>query len=167
MTTQTSIDFTAPQWLQGETEEAPPRNTMLNAVRALKALDGFIGPSQLHCVANAMRGEEKQFFFDKMVELAQTVSTMPKTYEQDGKGEEAIAYLHYFAGGQANWWITEKIWASRRRSQRPQKVWSRKVNIKPLGWRTYSATATNSATSPSLRSSPMAGSWTFTSTPKH
>ena len=32
---------------------------------------------------------------------------MPKTYEQDGKGDQAIVYLHYFAGGQANAWITE------------------------------------------------------------
>jgi len=80
----------------------------MDAVNALKVLDGFIGPSQLHAVGAACRGEEKQFFFDKLVELAQIVSTMPKTYEQDGKGEDAIAYLHYFAGGQASWWITEK-----------------------------------------------------------
>jgi hypothetical protein len=33
---------------------------------------------------------------------------MPKTYDQDGKGNDAIVYLHYFAGGEANWWITEK-----------------------------------------------------------
>jgi hypothetical protein len=33
---------------------------------------------------------------------------MPKTGEQDGKGEQATAYLHYFAGGQASWYITEK-----------------------------------------------------------
>jgi hypothetical protein len=59
-------------------------------------------------VADACRGEEKQFFFDKMVELADLIANMPKTYDQDGKGEEAIAYLHYFAGGQASWWIMEK-----------------------------------------------------------
>lgn len=32
---------------------------------------------------------------------------MPKTYEQDGKGLKAIAYLHYFTGN-ADWYITEK-----------------------------------------------------------
>ena len=98
-----------PAVAEPETETvAPRRNTKMDAVRALKVLNGFIGPSQLRCVASAMRGEEKQFFFDKMVELANVVSTMPKTYEQDGKGEEAVAYLHYFAGGQASWWIIEK-----------------------------------------------------------
>lgn len=32
---------------------------------------------------------------------------MDKTYEQDGKGEESIAYLHYFRGS-ADWYILEK-----------------------------------------------------------
>ena len=32
---------------------------------------------------------------------------MPKTYEQDGLGEEAVVHLHYFTGS-ADWWITEK-----------------------------------------------------------
>jgi hypothetical protein len=33
---------------------------------------------------------------------------MPKTYEQDGKDDQAIVYLHYFAGGRANAYITER-----------------------------------------------------------
>ena len=32
---------------------------------------------------------------------------MPCTYEQDGKGDDAVAYLHYFAG-RSDWYITEK-----------------------------------------------------------
>ena len=32
---------------------------------------------------------------------------MPQTYEQDGKGDRAIVYLHYFYGGM-DWYITEK-----------------------------------------------------------
>ncbi|MBL0011067.1 MAG: DUF2958 domain-containing protein [Nitrosomonas sp.] len=32
---------------------------------------------------------------------------MPKTYGQDGMGDKAIAYLHYFSGG-SDWYITEK-----------------------------------------------------------
>jgi hypothetical protein len=55
-----------------------------------------------------LRGEERQFFIDKLAELAALIATMPKTYEQDGLGENAMVYLHYFAGGQANWYITEK-----------------------------------------------------------
>lgn len=75
--------------------------------KALNTLRGFIGSNQLQAI-DACRSEERQFFFDKLAELAGIVSTMPKTYEQDRKGDAAIVYLHYFAGGQANWWITEK-----------------------------------------------------------
>ena len=31
-----------------------------------------------------------------------------KTYEQKVKGDQAIVSLHYFAGSQANWYMTEK-----------------------------------------------------------
>ena len=82
--------------------------TKKDAINALKILDGFICKDELHAIADAMRREEKQFFFDKLVEMAGVIATMPKTYEQDGKGDEAIAYLHYFNAGNQNWWITEK-----------------------------------------------------------
>jgi hypothetical protein len=104
MSTQACLDFSSPP----PAETVAARNTKMDAVNALKVLRGFIGPSQLHAVGRGCRGEEKQFFFDKMVELAHIVETMPKTYEQDGKGENTVVYLHYFAGGQASWWITEK-----------------------------------------------------------
>jgi len=84
------------------------QNTKADATQALQTLRGFIGKSQLNAIADGCRSEEKQFFFDKLVELATAVSTMPQTYEQDGKGDDAIASLHYFAGGQASWWILEK-----------------------------------------------------------
>jgi hypothetical protein len=32
---------------------------------------------------------------------------MPATYGQDGKGDQAVVYLHYFIGG-CDWWITER-----------------------------------------------------------
>jgi hypothetical protein len=32
---------------------------------------------------------------------------MPKTYEQDGLGQQAIAHLHYFTAG-GDWYITER-----------------------------------------------------------
>lgn len=81
--------------------------TKMQAVEAIKALRDFIGRSQLAVVVDCCRGEEKQFYFDKLVELAGVVSTMPKTYEQDGKGDKAVVSLHYFMGG-CDWWITEK-----------------------------------------------------------
>jgi hypothetical protein len=53
------------------------------------------------------RGKEKQYLFNKLCEMANTVSTMPKNYEQDGLGKNAVAHLHYFLGGM-DWYITEK-----------------------------------------------------------
>lgn len=75
---------------------------------ALLTLKPFIGHRQLSAVRHGMKGREKEFFLRKMIELAQIIDTMPVTYGQDGKGDNTIVYLHYFAGGTANWWITEK-----------------------------------------------------------
>lgn len=83
--------------------------TSIDAAIALAALrrGAFIGRSQLIALGTVIRGEEKQFFFDKLTGLAALIETMPKTYEQDGKGEDAMVYLHYFRGGM-DWYITEK-----------------------------------------------------------
>lgn len=81
--------------------------TKAQAVDALKKLREFIGASQLSAIASACRGEEKEFFFDKVDQLAKLIDTMPKVYEQDGKDENSTVYLHYFRGNQ-DWWITEK-----------------------------------------------------------
>lgn len=82
--------------------------TQAQARKAFEILEPFIGPLQMSCIKSLARGEEKQFFWDKACELAALVATMPETYANDGKGDQAIAYLHYFAGGQASWYITEK-----------------------------------------------------------
>lgn len=74
----------------------------------IKSLRGVIGSSQLNVLAhNAQRGEETEFFRDKLAEVAEVFRTMPETYGQDGKGLDAVAYLHYFTGG-ADFYITEK-----------------------------------------------------------
>lgn len=52
-------------------------------------------------------GEEKDYFCEKVGEYAARIANMPKTYEQDGKGDDAIVYLHYFYGS-VDAWITEK-----------------------------------------------------------
>jgi len=55
------------------------------------------------------RGEEGKWFEEKLSELAHIISgEIPQTGETDGQGDDAIAWLHYFAGGQASWYITEK-----------------------------------------------------------
>jgi hypothetical protein len=88
--------------------------TKSDAIAALKALRGFIGQSQLHCLADACRGEEKQYFFDLLCTYADRIAAMPQTYDQDpgfaeasGKGDDAIVHLHYFTGS-CDWFITEK-----------------------------------------------------------
>lgn len=81
--------------------------TKLEAGEALRALQPFLSHGQLRVIDGCCRGEEAQWFFDKAVELAERIKAMPKTYEQDGKGDDAVAYLHYFRGG-CDWYITEK-----------------------------------------------------------
>lgn len=73
--------------------------TKMQAAFALTAMRGFIGASQLAVIGEACYGEEKQFFYDKAVELADIIETMPVTYETDGQGKEAVVQLHYFTQG--------------------------------------------------------------------
>lgn len=81
--------------------------TYLDAAKALYSIRHFIGPSQKAALNTLFRGEEKQFFFDKICELSDIIAKMPKTYEQNGKGDQAVVYLHYFVGA-CDWHITEK-----------------------------------------------------------
>ncbi len=80
----------------------------LQARKALRELGQFIGTTQRMTVLECFKGEEQEWFLDKVIELHQLITAMPKTYEQDGKGDKAMVYLHYFAGGQANAYITER-----------------------------------------------------------
>ncbi len=67
----------------------------------------FIGKWQLSTMRELCEGEEGDWYVARMVELAALILAMPKTYEQDGLGDRAIAHLHYFTGG-CDWYITEK-----------------------------------------------------------
>ena len=78
---------------------------MPNALKTFE--ENFIHPTQLKVIKDLSRGEEGEYFKSKMNELAQLVDGMPKTYEQDGMGDDAVVYLHYFYGGM-DWYITEK-----------------------------------------------------------
>lgn len=81
--------------------------TKLDVRTNLETLKQFIPSNELSMVREAMRGEEGQHFINKLVEIAEVVKTTPVTYGQDGMGDNAIAYLHYFRGGM-DWYITEK-----------------------------------------------------------
>ncbi|WP_131655428.1 hypothetical protein [Methylocucumis oryzae] len=75
--------------------------------RVMPLIKTFIGKSQLSVIKSALKGEEGQHFKDKLVEIANVIKTMPSSYETDGQGDNAVAYLHYFKGSM-DWYITEK-----------------------------------------------------------
>lgn len=67
----------------------------------------FMPRSQLLCLREGLQGEEAEYFEQKINEYQKRAAEMPQTYDQDGLGMNAIAYLHYFRGGM-DWYITEK-----------------------------------------------------------
>lgn len=70
------------------------------AVKALgTTLKGVIGGSQLACVRDLFHGEEREFFFDKMLELAGVVEQMPGLLNNLD-----VVHLHYFIGG-CDWYV--------------------------------------------------------------
>jgi len=67
---------------------------------------GFIGLEDVKkCLAS-------EVLRDGMYRLASTVKNMPKIYEQDGMGDEAVAHIHYVLNspihGKSHWYITER-----------------------------------------------------------
>jgi hypothetical protein len=78
-----------------------------DVAHAIAQLRGFIGTAQLQAIAQVCCSEEKQFMFEKLAEMARVVATMPRTYETDRQGDQAIVHLHYFMGG-CDWYITER-----------------------------------------------------------
>jgi hypothetical protein len=62
--------------------------TTKQAQDAVNFLVHFIGRPQLSVMCQNCRGEEGQYFRNKLVEMSNTIKTMPKTYEQDGKGDQ-------------------------------------------------------------------------------
>ncbi|WP_205010661.1 DUF2958 domain-containing protein [Nitrosomonas oligotropha] len=90
-----------------EPEVQPQPATTEDVNRVMPLLKQFIGEAQLLVISSAMNGEDGQSFKDKLIEIANTIQAMLKTYGQDGMGDDAIAYLHYFKGS-GDWYITEK-----------------------------------------------------------
>ena len=79
----------------------------VSAASAMFNLRHFMGQQQKTAVVQGLKGEESQFFSDKLIELEKMVLALPVTYGTDGQGDEAIAYLHYFLNGM-DWYITER-----------------------------------------------------------
>ena len=72
----------------------------------INLLSGFMSPYQRSAVIAGMHGEERQYFYDKMAELAGLIAGMPKTYESESVADP-IVWLHYFTAG-SDFYITEK-----------------------------------------------------------
>lgn len=73
----------------------------------LATLRQFVGPAQRQALYTTMRGEEGAYFREMVKHLIEQLEAMPTTYQQDGLGDQAIVYLHYFTGS-ADWFITER-----------------------------------------------------------
>lgn len=74
---------------------------------AFELVTKFMGYGQRQAIYEGLRGEEREYFALLLEEYGARVATMPKTYEQDGLGDQAVIWLHYFTGN-CDWWITER-----------------------------------------------------------
>lgn len=99
---------TAAQEAKSEATEGPAKDRMA-ALKMLTdtGMNVWMSEGQNKAVIAGLMGEEWKFFADKMKELSSVIGGMPKTYDQDGMGDAAVAHLHYFRGA-ADWYITEK-----------------------------------------------------------
>ncbi|MFZ5832431.1 MAG: DUF2958 domain-containing protein [Planctomycetota bacterium] len=70
-------------------------------------LTHFVPKRQMQVLRHLLRGEEGEFFRERLAELALVVERMPVVYGQEGLGDKALVHLHYFSPG-GDWWITER-----------------------------------------------------------
>jgi len=82
-------------------------NLRQRATDATERVKPFLSRMQFSTMVELCQGEEGDHFLKMFIDLAQCIDTMPKTYEQDGLGEKAVAHLHYFMGA-SDWFILEK-----------------------------------------------------------
>ena len=69
------------------------------AMQAISAFNNLISPPQRAALVEVLRGEEGKGMAQNLLELSDVVGAMPKSYETDNQGQEAVAYLHYFLNG--------------------------------------------------------------------
>jgi hypothetical protein len=78
--------------------------TVKHAVTFMK---DYLSIEQYKTLLSVLSGEESSHFQDIALTLAHCIETMPVTYEQDGKGEYAVVFLHYFSN-QFDFYLTER-----------------------------------------------------------
>ncbi len=90
-------------------EPGPIKSQILDVfLPKVKIIKPFISQSQMDALTSLYRSEEKEGAIDIATRLAETIESMPKTYETDNiKASDKIIHLHYFIGG-SDWYIAEK-----------------------------------------------------------
>lgn len=73
----------------------------------LQRLQPFLPVAEFGSLQYSLNGEEGAAINDLLAEQVRRIDGMPMSYQTDGKGDDAIAHLHYFLGG-SDWFITEK-----------------------------------------------------------
>jgi hypothetical protein len=86
---------------------APYKAVKAAGMAALNSFRKFLSRSQYRAMVEAIEGEEGAGMADRAKALAAIIEGMAATYDQDGKGDNATVYLHYFQNS-ADWFITEK-----------------------------------------------------------
>lgn len=61
-------------------------------------LKNFMPHQQERTLKENLNGAEAAGFADRILTLAERIKAMPKIYETDGQGKNALAQLHYFVG---------------------------------------------------------------------
>lgn len=84
----------------------------MNEIRSAKYALGtelapFMSYRQMIMLQSLLHGEEGPALAGIVLDILERIRVMPKTYETDGQGKDAVAYLHYFRGG-VDAYITEK-----------------------------------------------------------
>ena len=88
----------------------PNKERISEAARLLASpglLSHFMPTAQRAVLFQGLASEEANAIADQVLAIAEKIRTMPMTYDQDGKGDAAVAHLHYFRGG-VDAWVTER-----------------------------------------------------------
>ena len=79
-----------------------------SATRALEAIRHFLPRGQYMALGNLIRqSEEREHYQRLVISTHEGIASMPATYDQDGKGDQSVAHLHYTHGG-FDFYVTEK-----------------------------------------------------------
>lgn len=84
----------------------------MNEIRSAKYALGtdlapFMPYRQRITLQALLHGEEGPALADIVLAMQERIRAMPKTYETDGQGKDAVAHLHYFRGS-VDAYITER-----------------------------------------------------------